>query len=142
MAIRLGTGWTCRALWHAWSGRRRRVGAPEYHNCQPRVPRLTPAGMACSASTQRGSAPIGETIMERIPLSLPEIALISGTRALAGAGIGLLLADRLNDDQRRAVGWTLLTVGALTTIPIATQLIHARRSEARSTPEQLRSEEP
>ncbi|HEY3246516.1 MAG TPA: hypothetical protein VGM03_24485 [Phycisphaerae bacterium] len=63
--------------------------------------------------------------MERKPLSIAEIALISGTRGALGAGLGLLLADRLNDDQRRAVGWTLFLVGALSTIPIAAQLLRS-----------------
>ena len=61
--------------------------------------------------------------MERKALSMPEIGLISGTRAALGAGVGLLLADRLSDDQRRAVGWTLVAVGVITTIPILTQLL-------------------
>lgn len=71
--------------------------------------------------------------MTRLPLSLPEIALIGGTRAALGAGVALLLADRLNDEQRRAVGWTLLAVGAITTIPIAVQVI---RSQMESGDEQ------
>ena len=49
--------------------------------------------------------------------------VIAGTRVALGAGIGLLLADRLNDDQRRAVGWTLLAVGALTTVPLAAEVL-------------------
>lgn len=57
--------------------------------------------------------------MIRRNVSLPEIGLIAGTRVALGAGIGLLLADRLNDDQRRAVGWTLVAVGAISTIPLA-----------------------
>src|SRR5438093_9762783 len=60
--------------------------------------------------------------MDRKALALPEIGLIAGTRAALGAGVGLLVADRLDADQRRAVGWTLLLVGALSTIPIALQL--------------------
>jgi hypothetical protein len=60
--------------------------------------------------------------MKRKSLALPEIGLIAATRAAAGAGLGLLLADRLKDGQRKAVGWTLLAVGVLTTIPIAIQL--------------------
>lgn len=56
-------------------------------------------------------------------ITLPELGLIAGTRAMAGAGIALLLADRLNPDQRRAVGWTLLAVGALTTIPLAAEVM-------------------
>jgi hypothetical protein len=46
--------------------------------------------------------------MEKSELTLPEIALIAGTRGMIGAGAGLLLADRLNDDQRKSIGWTLL----------------------------------
>ena len=66
--------------------------------------------------------------MNRTPLSIPEIALIGGTRAMLGAGVGLLLADRLNDDQRRAVGWTLLGIGAVTTIRILVQVIKGQQS--------------
>jgi hypothetical protein len=51
-------------------------------------------------------------------LTIPEIMLIAGTRVALGAGIGLLLSDRLNRDQRKAAGWALLAVGVLTTIPI------------------------
>lgn len=68
--------------------------------------------------------------MNRIPLSIPEIGLIAGTRAALGAGVALLLADRLSAEQRRAVGWTLVAVGALTTVPIAVQLLRSQRSEA------------
>jgi len=56
-------------------------------------------------------------------LTIPEIMLIAGTRVALGAGIGLLLSDRLNKDQRRAAGWTLLAVGVLTTIPIITGVL-------------------
>jgi hypothetical protein len=44
--------------------------------------------------------------------------LIAGTRVALGVGIGLLLSDRLNNDQRKSAGWALLGVGILTTIPI------------------------
>jgi len=71
--------------------------------------------------------------MTRTPLSIPEIAIISGTRAALGAGVGMLLASRLNEDQRRAVGWTLIIVGGLTTIPIVAQLIRSQRDASRGT---------
>ena len=54
---------------------------------------------------------------------MPEIGLIAGTRAMAGAGAALLLADRLSAEKRRAVGWTLLAVGALSTIPLALEVL-------------------
>ncbi len=61
--------------------------------------------------------------MDRAPLSYPEIGMIAGTRAMLGAGAALLLSDLFNSrDQRRAVGWTLLTIGAITTVPILLQL--------------------
>ena len=41
---------------------------------------------------------------------------------MLGAGIALLLSEKLSDEQRRAVGWTLVAVGALTTIPLVLQL--------------------
>jgi hypothetical protein len=59
-------------------------------------------------------------------VTLPEIALIAGTRAALGGGLGLLLADRLSAEQRRAVGWTLLTVGVLSTFPLAAHVIFGR----------------
>jgi hypothetical protein len=51
-------------------------------------------------------------------ISLPELGLVAITRALLGAGVAFVIADRLDVQQRKAVGWTLITVGALTTIPL------------------------
>jgi hypothetical protein len=56
-------------------------------------------------------------------LTIPEIALIGGTRAALGAGVGLLLAEKLKGNPRRAVGLTLFMVGALSTIPIFRNVI-------------------
>lgn len=64
-------------------------------------------------------------------ITLPELGLISGTRAALGAGIGLLLADRLGPDQRRAIGWTLVAVGVLSTFPLAAEVIF-REDEPRT----------
>jgi len=66
--------------------------------------------------------------MRETQVTLPELALIAGTRVLLGAGIGLLLADRLPEAQRKAAGWTLLLVGALTTVPLAFEVLDASRS--------------
>ena len=64
--------------------------------------------------------------MKKSELTLPEIALIAGTRGMIGAGAGLLLADRLNDDQRKSIGWTLLIIGAISTIPLAMEVLSRR----------------
>ncbi|HUY88922.1 MAG TPA: hypothetical protein VMV10_09330 [Pirellulales bacterium] len=66
--------------------------------------------------------------MRETNITLPELGLIAGTRAAAGAGLGLLLADRLGDRERKAVGWTLLVFGALTTIPLAMEVLGGLRS--------------
>ena len=43
--------------------------------------------------------------MRERKVTVPEIALIGGTRAALGAGLAFLLADKLNHDERRALGW-------------------------------------
>jgi hypothetical protein len=76
--------------------------------------------------------------MRETRITLPELVLIGGTRAALGAGLGLLLASRLSEDQRRAVGWTLFLVGALSTIPLAFEVIGGSRlsdSEGRASSE-------
>jgi len=59
---------------------------------------------------------------ERI-LTIPELILIAGTRVALGVGIGLLIADKLTDNERRAAGWALVGVGALTTVPLAMNVL-------------------
>ena len=60
--------------------------------------------------------------MKEHEVTVPQIGLIAGTRAMLGAGIALLLSEKLRGEQRRAIGWTLVAVGALTTIPLVLQL--------------------
>ena len=50
---------------------------------------------------------------------------------MLGAGIGLLLSSKLNKDQRRAAGWALLVVGAVTTVPLVMNLLDRDRLEDR-----------
>jgi len=56
--------------------------------------------------------------MKTAELTMPEIALIAGTRGVLGAGLALLLADRLTEDQRKAAGWAMFLIGAISTIPL------------------------
>jgi hypothetical protein len=62
-------------------------------------------------------------------ITVPELALLAGTRAALGAGVGLLLSSRLAAARRRTVGWTLFAIGATTTFPLARRIFH-RRHEA------------
>jgi hypothetical protein len=67
------------------------------------------------------------------PLTIPEIMLIGGTRVALGVGLGLLLSDKLSRDQRRAAGLALFLVGAVSTIPLALNVLsktQARRLDA------------
>jgi uncharacterized membrane protein YqgA involved in biofilm formation len=61
-------------------------------------------------------------------LTIADIILIAGTRVVLGAGIGLLISTRLNNDQRKAAGLALTVVGGLTTIPLALGVIGRQRS--------------
>ena len=64
--------------------------------------------------------------MIKTQVSLPELGLVAGTRGALGAGVGLLLASKLSEQQRKAVGWTLVAVGVATTIPLALEVMSHR----------------
>jgi len=77
--------------------------------------------------------------MREAPLTLPELGLIAGTRAAAGAGLGLLLADRLSASQRKTLGWSLLLIGAASTIPLLIDVLGKLRAvepKERLTPDE------
>jgi hypothetical protein len=73
-----------------------------------------------------------EIVVKKRKLTLSEIALIASTRGMLGTGIGLLLSGKLSKDQRRAVGWTLVAVGAITTIPLAIK-VFGQKGKTRAT---------
>ena len=81
--------------------------------------------------------------MKKTEITLPEIALIAGTRGILGAGLGLLMSERLSEAQRKAIGWSLFLVGAISTIPLAFEVLGRTYSSA-STREAMQepSEEP
>ncbi len=67
--------------------------------------------------------------MKKTELTFPEIGLIAGTRAILGAGIALLLGDLLKQEQRKAVGWALFLIGAISTIPLVLDVLSKRKEE-------------
>jgi len=69
--------------------------------------------------------------MRNLRLNIPQIVLIGATRGMIGLGAGLLLADQLKRDRRKSVGWALLAVGALSTIPIALKVFRRSDEEPR-----------
>lgn len=65
--------------------------------------------------------------MRNVDIPLHELAFIAVTRGLLGAGVGLLLSDYLRPQSRKGVGWTLVALGAATTVPIAVSVFGQRR---------------
>jgi hypothetical protein len=74
---------------------------------------------------------VEESIVRETKLTLPEVGIIGGTRGLLGAGVALLLVDRVPESQRKTLGWTLFSIGALSTLPLAF-LILSRSRRVRS----------
>jgi hypothetical protein len=67
-----------------------------------------------------------EVSMREVHLPFPELGLVVGTRAALGFGLGLLLADRFSEEERKRVGWTLLLIGIATTFPLAADILGHR----------------
>jgi len=62
-------------------------------------------------------------------ITLPRLGMIAATRAALGAGIALLVGERLDCKPRHAVGWTLLGVGVLTTFPLIAGVLRGQPQE-------------
>jgi hypothetical protein len=69
-----------------------------------------------------GTALAHATDMRKFEVTLPLLGLVAATRGMLGAGIGLLVAERLSHDRRRTVGWTLVAVGIATTLPLLSEV--------------------
>ena len=65
--------------------------------------------------------------MSNVVLNFPTFGFVVATRAMLGVGIGLLLADKVPADRRRAIGMTLVGIGVATTIPAAAAVFRSRR---------------
>jgi len=71
-------------------------------------------------------------VIRNVVLNLPTFGFIVSTRAALGLGIGLLLSERLPVQRRRAIGATLIAIGAATTVPALRSVIRSvRRSNQR-----------
>ena len=68
--------------------------------------------------------------MQERTLTVPEIILIAGTRVALGAGIGLLLSNKLTKEERNAAGLALAIIGGLTTIPLALSVMGRKTARA------------
>jgi hypothetical protein len=65
--------------------------------------------------------------MKKARLSLPQLAVVAGTRGMLGAGAGLLMSGKLKRQRRKSIGWTLLVTGIISTIPLALKILRKRK---------------
>jgi hypothetical protein len=60
--------------------------------------------------------------MKKRDLTPPLVGAFAATRALLGFGAGMLLGNRIPTSRRRQVAWTMVGVGAISTVPLAVAL--------------------
>jgi hypothetical protein len=61
--------------------------------------------------------------MSDVNLSWPLLGFVVGTRAALAFGLGLLVAEKIPEDRRRAIALTLIGIGAATTVPAARSVL-------------------
>lgn len=66
--------------------------------------------------------------MHSIDLPLPLLGAVAATRGMLGLGAGLLMAPSLSESRRRTIGWTLLAIGVLSTLPLALNVLSRRHA--------------
>jgi hypothetical protein len=72
--------------------------------------------------------------MKTLTLNFPTFGFVVATRAMLGAGIGLLVSGRLPPARRRAIGLTLLGIGVVTTVPALAAVLRGRNRQKLETP--------
>ncbi len=65
--------------------------------------------------------------------NLPVSGTIGLTQAVAGLGLGLLIADKLSGETRRRAGSVLLVAGALALAPVIASVVTRVRNRPHST---------
>ena len=88
-------------------------------------------GRLLAAAPQLIAQPEPTRTMRKALLTFPEFALVAGTRAAAGLGVGFLLADHVSGPARRTIGWTLVLLGLLSTFPFAINVLGYSRLSSR-----------
>lgn len=53
---------------------------------------------------------------------------------MAGAGLGLLLASRMDEKKRMKIGWPLFAIGALSTVPLVIDIVRRMRQSSDAHP--------
>lgn len=60
--------------------------------------------------------------MRKIETELPIFIAVAVTRGMLGAGIGLMAADLLSQNNRKVIGRSLFAIGLLSTVPLFMEL--------------------
>lgn len=68
--------------------------------------------------------------MTKLELTGPLLGFVVGTRAALAFGVGLLVAEHIPADRRRAIARSLIALGAVTTIPAAIAIFGHRAEPA------------
>jgi len=61
---------------------------------------------------------------KQLSMSIPQLGLVAATRGLIGFGAGLMLANKISRDKRKAIGLPIFIAGVASTIPIALHIFH------------------
>lgn len=61
--------------------------------------------------------------MRQATVTIPVIGIIAATRGMLGFGAGMLLANRMSDKRRSALGWPFLLLGIASTVPLAVDVV-------------------
>ena len=69
--------------------------------------------------------------MKTYPVTLFQLGILTGTRAVAGGGLALLLFGKATAELRKGVGWSLLSVGGITYILLVIDLILRNKTSDR-----------
>ena len=57
---------------------------------------------------------------------VPHVGSMVMTNAV-GAGVGLIVADKLGEDERKVIGWTLFLMGVVSTVPLVRDIFSKLR---------------
>jgi len=68
--------------------------------------------------------------MKPVELGLSTLIFVVGTRVALAFGVGLLVADHIPAERRRALALSLIGIGAATTVPAALAVFRSRSAVA------------
>jgi hypothetical protein len=76
---------------------------------------------------------IRQRAMKTATLTVPELGAIAATRGMLAAGAVMLLADKIPNGAKKRIGWPLLAIGVLSTVPLAMRVIRSIKNPGDAT---------